>query len=408
MKNKNMIILIISLIVVMMGYGIAMPVLPFYIDSLGGRGIHYGLLFACYGMMQLLFAPVWGSLSDRHGRKPMLLIGMVGLGSAMALFALSTQLWMLYAAQLLSGGMSSATLPAAQAYAADITSKQDRGGAMGKIGGAIGIGIVLGPGLGGILATMSLSTPFLIASAFCMLTFLIILVGLPESLGKEKRVKDAQIKFMQLKGMGQMLFTPVGFGLLAAFIAIFGQTIFSSVFGLYALARFNYGPEQVGTFLMVMALMYALAQGLIVGPLTKKFGEEKVISIGCAGSAIGFALILLSSAFVTIMLSMSLFILLNSLLKPSALAFISKHGEGTQGQSMGIAESYMSLGRIAGPLWGGMIFDFNLYLPFISGALFFLITFIATMGNADWPDRLPQRARKGRKWCSEEKFLLRK
>ena len=379
MKSKNMFILFISLIVVMMGYGIAMPVLPFYIDSFGGRGIHYGLLIACYGMMQLLFAPVWGSLSDKYGRKPMLLIGMVGLGTAMFLFALATQLWMLYLAQLLSGSLSSATLPAAQAYAADSTTKEERGAAMGKIGGAIGIGVILGPGLGGLLASMSLATPFFIASAFCLLTFLIILAGLPESLANEQRAESAEIKIMQLKGSWQMLFTPIGFGLATAFVAIFGQTIFSSVFGLYALARFDYGPEQVGTILMAMAFMYALAQGLIVGPLTKKFGEAKIIVLATLGCSLGFVLILLAHTFLTILLAVSCFILINSMLKPSALAFISKHASGNQGQAMGVAESYMSLGRIAGPLWGGMIFDVNIFYPFLSGIIILFIAFLLTL-----------------------------
>ena len=381
MKNKNMVILMISLIVVMMGYGIAMPVLPFYIDSLGGKGLHYGALIASYGVMQLLFAPVWGSLSDKHGRKPMLLIGMFGLGLAMFLFAFSTELWMLYAAMLFSGSMSSATLPAAQAYAADSTSKENRGAAMGRIGGAIGIGVVLGPGIGGILGSVSLNTPFFAASGFCLLTFLIILFGLPESLARENRVEKAEIQLMQFKGLWQMLFTPVGFGLMAAFIAIFGQTIFSSVFGLYALARFSYGPEQVGTILMAMAVMYALAQGLLVGPATKRFGEVNVITFAFIGSALGFMAILFSGSFLTILLTISFFMLMNSFLKPSALAFVSKRATGNQGQAMGIAESYMSLGRIIGPLWGGIIFDVNLFLPFISGAVVFTLAFIATLGK---------------------------
>ncbi len=379
MKNKNMTILLIILVVVMLGYGIVMPVLPFFIDSLGGTGVHYGLLIACYGIMQLIFAPVWGTLSDKYGRKPLLLAGMVGLGLAMVLFALSTQLWMLYAAQLLSGGISSATLPAAQAYAADITSKEDRGGAMGKIGGAIGLGVVLGPGIGGLLASKSLATPFLAASGFCMLTCIIIMVGLPESLLKENRSVFIKIKFMHFKELGRVLFSPIGFGLVTVFVAIFGQTIISSVFGLYVMARFNYGPEQVGTFLMVMALMYALAQGLVVGPIIKKFGEEKVIPLAFLGCAVGFVLILIASAYVTIMMAISFFTMFNSLLKPSALSLISRQTVGNQGQIMGVAESYMSLGRIAGPLWGGMIFDINLSFPFISGAAFFIITFLVTL-----------------------------
>lgn len=381
MKSKNMLILFVSLVVVMIGYGIAMPVLPFYIDSMGGRGIHYGLLIASYGLMQLLFAPVWGSLSDKYGRKPILLVGMIGLGLAMLLFGLAAKLWMLYAAMILSGSLSSATLPAAQAYAADSTTKEERGGAMGKIGGAIGLGVVLGPGLGGLLASMSLAMPFFVASGFCLLTFLIILAGLPESLAKKDRSQSTEIKFMQVRGLWRAFFTPIGFGLLAAFMAIFGQTIFTSVFGLYALARFDYGPEQVGTILMAMALMYALAQGLIVGPLSKKFGEEKVIALALLGSSLGFVVILLTKTFITILLAISAFILVNSLLKPSALAYVSKNAAGKQGQAMGVAESYMSLGRIAGPIWGGMIFDVNIFFPFLSGVVLLFIAFLATLGR---------------------------
>jgi len=381
MEKKNLFILFISLVVVMMGFGIAMPILPFYIESLGGRGIHYGLLIASYGVMQLIFAPVWGSLSDKYGRKPILLIGLIGLGMSMSLLAVASKLWMLYAAQMLSGSLSSATLPAAQAYVGDSTSKEERGGAMGRIGGAIGLGIVLGPGIGGLLASISLATPFFLASGFCLLTFMIILVGLPESLSKDKRCQVIDVKLMQINGLWQSLFTPMGFGLLVAFMAILGQTIFSSVFGLYALSRFNYGPEQVGTVLMAMGLMYALAQGLLVGPLSKKFGEEKVISIALLGTSFGFALILFANSFVTLLAAVSFFILLNSLLKPSALAYVSKNAIGNQGRAMGIAESYMSLGRIVGPLWGGMIFDVNIYLPFISGIIILLSMFFINVGT---------------------------
>lgn len=382
MKRRNMYILAFSLVIVMTGYGIAMPVLPFYIESLGGRGVHYGLLIACYGLMQLLFAPIWGSLSDRYGRKPLLLVGMVGLGSAMAIFAVATQLWMLYAAQLISGCLSSAALPAAQAYASDVTSKEDRGEAMGKIGGAMGLGVVLGPGIGGVLAANTLATPFLIAAGFCLLTFLIILVGLPESLDKQRRC-STKIKFIQTRELGHKLFTPIGVGLAVAFVAVFNQAVFSSTFGLYALTQFNYGPEQVGTMFMAMGLMYAISQGLLVGNLTKRLGEEKTIAVGLIGGAIGLILITLSPNFITILLAMSFFVMMTSLLKPSALALVSKRATINQGQAMGITEAYMSMGKIIGPLWGGVLFDVNVYSPFISGALVFFASTVAlvTLGK---------------------------
>jgi MFS transporter, DHA1 family, multidrug resistance protein len=386
MNNRNMWILFLSLVVVMMGFGIAMPVLPFYIESMGGRGIHYGLLIASYGLMQLIFAPVWGSLSDKHGRKPFLMIGMLGLAAGMTFFALASELWMLYAAQLLSGGLSSAALPSAQAYAGDSTSAEDRGAAMGRIGGAIGLGVVLGPGLGGLLAAQSFSTPFFVAAGFCMLTFLIVLIGLPESLAAQDRSDSTEFKFMQMKGLWQALFTPIGFGLIAAFMSIYGQTTFSGVFGLYALARFEYGPEQVGTFLMVMGLMYASSQGILVGPLTRRFGENRIMTLALLGSSIGFVFILLANTYLALMLAMSWFILYNSLLKPSALAQISKNATMNQGKAMGIAESYMSMGRIIGPLWGGMIFDIHIFLPYISGALVFLVMFSAALRKVNFKD----------------------
>ncbi len=391
MKNRNMLMLLASILMVMMGFGIAMPVLPFYIESLGGTGVHYGLLIASYGIMQLFFAPLWGSLSDKYGRKPVLLVGLVGLGIAMSIFALATKLWMLYAAQLLSGSLSSATLPAAQAYVGDSTSKEERGGAMGKIGGAIGLGVVIGPGIGGLLASYSLATPFIIASAFCLLTVVFVLLGLPESLAKDRRSEDIEIRFMQFRGLWQVLFTPLGFGFMVAFMAILGQTIFSSVFGLYALQKFSYGPEQVGAVLMAMGFMYALSQGVLVGPLSKKMGEEKVISLGLLGTSFGFVFILLAHSFLTLIAAVSCFILFNSLLKPSALAYLSKNTTGNQGATMGVAESYMSLGRVIGPLWGGMIFDVNLHYPFISGILILFAMFLATIVRLKW--KIPPEAK---------------
>ncbi len=261
---------------------------------------------------------------------------------------------------------------------------------MGRIGGAIGLGVVLGPGVGGLLAARSLAAPFFIASGFCLLTFLIILLGLPESLSKENRRESVEIKFMQIRGLWQALYTPMGFGLIVAFAAIFGQTIFSSIFGLYALERFSYGPEQVGTIMVAMGLMYAVSQGLVVGPLTRRFGDEKIMAWALMGCSLGYVLMLLSKTFITILLAISCFILVNSLLKPAALSCVSKKVTEKQGQAMGIAESYMSLGRIIGPLWGGMIFDVNIFYPFISGALIFLIMFIITMGKAKSSSKLEE------------------
>lgn len=375
-----MIILFISITIAMLGYGIALPILPFYLETMGGNGFHLGLLVSTYGVMQLIFAPVWGSLSDKYGRKPLLLLGMIGLCIAMLIFGFSTKLWMLYVAQVVSGALTCAMFPVSMAYTSDITEDENRSGAMGKIGAAVGLGMILGPGIGGLLAVETLSTPFFIAAGVSLVTFIIILIGLPESHPRGKRATSVdKIRIVQVKGLWQVMFTPIAFGLFTSFAVNFGKSNFSSVYGLYALERFKYGPQEVGSILMIMSFMYLIAQGFMVGPLTKKFGEVNVIKLALIGNSIGYILILLANRYISIIISISFFILLNALLKPSALAFVSKYSHVSQGKAMGYTESYMSLGRIIGPLWAGILFEANINYPFVSGSVFFFFMFIISL-----------------------------
>ena len=151
-NRKNLFILSFTLVVVTLGFGVVIPIIPFYMENLGARGTELGLLVASYAVMRLVFAPIWGSLSDRVGRKPILMIGIFGYGLTMVLFGLATQLWMLFAARILSGILSSATSPTTMAYIGDSTSEEDRGRGMGILGAAVGLGTIFGPALGGLLA----------------------------------------------------------------------------------------------------------------------------------------------------------------------------------------------------------------------------------------------------------------
>ena len=148
-NRRSMAILVVTLVVVMLGFGMIIPLIPFYIDAFGASGSELGLLMATFAAMQFFFAPVWGRLSDRHGRKWILMIGILGNALSQLFFGLSTELWMLFASRALTGILSAATLPTAMAYIGDSTSEEDRGGGMGMIGAAMGVGMVLGPGLGG-------------------------------------------------------------------------------------------------------------------------------------------------------------------------------------------------------------------------------------------------------------------
>lgn len=380
MNHKNIAILFSSIVIAMLGYGMAYTVLPFFIEEMGGGGAQFGTLLFLFGLMQLLFAPVWGKVSDKYGRKPILLVGMVGLCSAMVFFGFATEIWMLYVAQVGSGVLSSAMLPVSMAYISDSSSEETRSGAMGKIGAAAGLGVIIGPGFAGLLAGISLTFPFFVAAGFCLLTCINILFLLPESLSPEKRSETVDnISLMEVKVMGQALYTPIALGLVIAFAINFGKSNFTGAYALFASGRFGFGTEEVGTILMVTGLIYALAQGVLVGPLTKKLGEGGVIKLSLAGSAAGFYLMLLAVDYITMLITVGIFNLFNALLKPSTMSLISRKSTMTQGSAMGIAESYMSLGRMIGPLWAGYMLDVNPNLPYISGSVLFLAVFLVSL-----------------------------
>lgn len=379
-NRKNLFILSFTLIVVTLGFGVVIPIIPFYMESLGAGGTELGLLVASYAVMRLICAPIWGSVSDRVGRKPIMMIGILGYGITMVLFGLATQLWMLFAARILSGILSSATSPTTMAYIGDSTSEEDRGGGMGILGAAVGLGTIFGPALGGLLAGNSLSIPFFIAGGMSVLALILTWILLPESLPAESRQPaEKKIPIPELRSWWQALFSPIGILLVLVFIMTCGLMIFYGIFGLYALERFGYGPEEVGIVFMVVGLVSAITQGVVTGPLTKRWGESPLIKIGMLGAAVSLVLLALADNYWSLLITIGLFVFMTAILTPAISSLTSKRAETQQGMAMGLSNSFMSLGRIAGPLWAGFALDLSLVLPFISGAVVMLIGFIASV-----------------------------
>jgi DHA1 family multidrug resistance protein-like MFS transporter len=379
-SKRNLYILTFVLFVVMLGYGIIIPILPFYIENMGAGGTELGFLVASYAVMRLIFGPIWGGLSDRIGRKPVLLIGIFGYAVTMLWFGLANALWMLFAARILSGVLSSATAPTTMAFIGDSTPEDERGGGMGLLGAAGGIGTIIGPAIGGFLGSEKLSTPFFIAAGLAFLSLSLAAMFLPESLPPHERLSNQKKnRLVDLKVWGGAINSPIGSLLLLTFISTSGLMIFANVFGLYVLEKFNFGPGDVGVMMMALGLVSTLAQGVLAGPATKKWGDIFVIRSGLVGTAFGFGLMLLANTYITILLTTAVFGLAVALGVPALTSLTSRRATVPQGIAMGLSNSFVSLGRIVGPIVGGLVLDINLNLPYLSGAGFMLLGFIVSL-----------------------------
>lgn len=398
------IILAASLVIVMLGFGIAIPLMPFYIIHFNASGSALGLMMSLYSLMQFLFAPMWGRLSDRIGRKPVLLIGIGGYFLAFILQGLSQDLFQFTLSRTLAGILSSATLPTAMAYIVDITPLEDRSKGVGLMGAAMGVGMIFGPMLGGILTGLTLpltqwltpllqvttdvstgklinlSIPFFASSLLALMAVPFILAFLPESLHSENRNRVQSTKrqsFLKLLFAG--LKGPSGFLLALAFLLAFALANMESVLALYGGQHFSMGPSEIGLLMGGMGIISVIEQGLVIGPLSRRFGEARIIQggllIGIAGF-LGMALFTVKSGLIG---SALVFNIGNVLLAPSVTSLISKRAQSGQGAAMGMNNSFQALGRGIGPLWAGFAYDMSTTLSFWSGALVQLIALLFTI-----------------------------
>jgi MFS transporter, DHA1 family, multidrug resistance protein len=372
MENKRaLFILAAVMFLVMVGFGVIIPVLPFFAKQIGATPAQLGWLMAVYSLMQLLFAPMWGRISDRIGRKPVMLIGIAGLAVSFFLFAISTKLWLLFVARIVGGFLSSANMPTTMAYVADVTTPENRGKGMGIIGASIGLGFIFGPAIGGIFAEHHLQTPFFITSGLAVITFLFVLFAVRESLPADKRAnRQEHTKSRWAAFHGSMAFLYI-----LSFFVSFSLSGLEATFAYFAAARAGIGAKQIGYIFMIMGLAGAIVQGGLIGRLIKKFGEGAVIQGGLFVSAVGFLLILLTHSFSTAALYLTIFGLGNGVIRPCVSALISKHTTVGQGNASGLMSSFDSLGRIAGPPLAGTLYAWHLGYPYISGAILSIVAY---------------------------------
>ena len=366
MEKSKLLLLFLTLFFVMLGFGIIIPNLAYYAKEIGATTTEIAILMSIYSGMQLLFAPIWGRLSDKHGRKPAILLGLLGNAIALVGFGFAkTYLW-LFIARCGAGIASAAVLPSVMAYVADITTSEERGRGMGLMGAAMGLGFILGPAIGGIMGSHNM--PFFVAGGLSLLTFLFALVLLPESLQKGLAGEELGDRHEWISP-GEIfrrttLKSPLTPLFLVAFFSTFSFAGLEMTFPLFIEDKWNYGEREMGWMFMVMGAIVVPLQGGLLGRLINRFGERRIILTGLLFSALGMVLLLKAYSFATLTVYLTIAGIGNQLIRPTNTSWISKQTQIGQGAAIGIMDAFLSLGRILGPLLGGWLYAQEAY-PYI-------------------------------------------
>ena len=396
--NKHLFVLLACLFVVMVGFGITLPVLPFYVERLALEAgasrqsivLNVTLLTSVYALMQLIFAPLWGRWSDRIGRRPLVVIGLAGYVIAQMIFGLSTSLWLLYAARIVGGILSSATLPVWAAYVVDMTPRNERARGMAWLGTAANLGVVAGPALGGLLSRRDLhfnwsaghlkvdgfSTPFFAAAFLGLLTLLAASRWLPESMpsASTEEPNRADATSARTRTDWRLLLKTLSPLLALTLAGQFALTIFEGTFALFAQAKFAFGPAEVGYVFVVCGLVMAVFQAAAIGLLAGRISELIQISAGFAVMGTGIALLATAQTRLFIFAFVALLSLGMAFIAPNLTALISKRGgEQQAGASLGIQYAANSVGQAIGPLLGGVLFIWQVSAPYVFGGAVSLV-----------------------------------
>jgi len=372
--RRGLLVLFLAIFIVMMGFGIVLPVLQFYARGVGATPLEIGLLATSYAFMQFIFAPLWGAASDRIGRKPVFSVGLLGYAVSFVLFGLAHHVWQLFFARILGGVLSAATLPTAMAYIGDTTSEHRRGGGMGMMGAAMGLGFTIGPGIGGILGRISLSLPFFVGAALALVTLALSWGALPEPVRHDSSAERPS----RLDAFRLALGGPLAYFFLVTLAGAFALAALEATYALFAQDRLHLtsagGAGAIGIVFVAVGLVQAAILGGLVGRLINRIGEQRLTVAGLVLAAAGYVLITQTHTIAELALYAAIAGAGHALMRPSVASLISKRTTAGQGLSIGIMDSFDSLGRILGPAWGGWIYHLGIALPYASAAAVLLLT----------------------------------
>jgi multidrug resistance protein len=369
--------LLFTMLLSAMGFGIILPLLPFYALSLGVQPFELGILTATFALMSLLFSPYFGRLSDRIGRRKVLMIGTLGFMAAYLVFAFADSFFMALLARAMEGFFAAAIFPSVISLLSDFTTHAQRGPAMGLMMMTFSVGFIFGPALGGFASAFSVRDAFFVAAAFSFLNFLWIFLRLKEPKEKEESKHHESEQVSLLSHMK----TPLAFLFLSSSIVMILIGGFEATLALWVSERLGFTSVEMGGVFTFVGVMMLVLQP-ITGNLINRFGETRMIQAGLLFSGFGFFSLLYSMDWITLLIPLGLFVIGNSCVFPSVTSLLTKKVQGKQGAVIGLNQSFSSAGQIVGPLFAGFLFGINhaysfIALAVVAGTYFLVFTFIA-------------------------------
>jgi len=373
-KNRKALTLIfLTVFIDLLGFGILIPILPtFATVKLHMDETAIGIVLAVYSFMQFIFNPLFGKLSDKYGRKPLITFSLLLNAIGYVIFAYTNSFALLIISRIV-GGIGGSSVSVAMAYIADITTKKDRSHGMGMIGAAFGLGFVFGPLIGGILSKYGYEITGFGAAAFSFMAFLTTVFFLPESNLNLKKLEEAKRKILDITALKKVFTHPnVGMLIVLFFIQTFAMANIYGTFALIGYEHYHFTDMQNGLMYGILGLVSAIVQGGLLKYIAKYLDQKNLLKFGSVAMMLGLGLIPYGGGFAGLAIIVSLMSLGGGILQPTILSMISTIAPDTeQGITLGTNQSMSSLARVLGPFWGGFAFQYLGYQwPFLTGGIF--------------------------------------
>jgi MFS transporter, DHA1 family, multidrug resistance protein len=378
-QRKKITMLMINMFIAIGSFGIIIPILPAYLESINQGGTAAGLFIAIFAGAQFIFSPIAGKWTDQYGRRKMIIYGLSGLTLSMFIFYASNSIWVLYASRAVGGIGCAMLVPAIFAYIADITTMEQRAKGNSLVSAAMSLGIVVGPGIGGFLAGYGLKFPILVSALVSLVSVLFSVLLLKESktTSIEESAEILPDESMAHK-IARSVKMPYFIPLIITLVMSFGLIAYESVIGLYLDNQFQSSAKDIAIMVTATGIVSVIVQLFVVDRIVNRYGERSVLNVFIAVAAAGFLFSLFASSY-SLFFIISLFIFLStSILRPVLNTLISKLAGNEQGFAMGMNNAYMSIGNVLGPTLAGLLYDVKITYPFILGFVLLVITLFIT------------------------------